>query len=62
MLAGGSKPTAPAAATKSSCSTPSPLTPKPPIKTPFLYKGTLPGKNTIPLYLSRDKNLGAFKV
>src|SRR2546430_8939967 len=39
------------AVTKSSSSTPSPLTPKPPTSAPFRYSGKLPGKNTIPLLL-----------
>ena len=42
---------APPLVTKSSWSTPSPLTPSPPTNLPFLYRGTEPGKNTIPLWL-----------
>src|SRR3989441_2943725 len=36
MSSGGAKPVAPAAVTRSSCSTPSPLTPSPPTSCPFL--------------------------
>src|SRR5215467_10426324 len=49
---GASNPLVPALVTKSAWSTPSPLTPNPPTRAPLRYSPALPGKKTIPLFLS----------